>query len=50
MFGGRATVRADVTAATRRVLAGWRPRRGPRAKIVVRTKPAWRSTRPEAGE
>ncbi|MFG2478922.1 DUF6286 domain-containing protein [Streptomyces fagopyri] len=47
-FGDQATAHADVTAATRRTLAGWRPRRAPRVRIMVRTEPVRQPTRPEA--
>ncbi|MEU1529099.1 DUF6286 domain-containing protein [Streptomyces fagopyri] len=49
-FGDRTTAHAHVTAATRRVPAGWRPRRAPRVRIMVRTEPVWQPTRPEAEE
>ncbi|QFZ72709.1 hypothetical protein GFH48_04995 [Streptomyces fagopyri] len=49
-FGDRATAHADVTAATRRVLAGWRPRRAPRVRIMVRTEPVWQPTLPKTEE
>ncbi|MEU7335193.1 DUF6286 domain-containing Asp23/Gls24 family envelope stress response protein [Streptomyces sp. NPDC007074] len=47
-FGDRDTARDEVAAATRRVLGGWRPRRAPRVRIMVRTEPLWRPPRPEA--
>ncbi|MGW0798065.1 DUF6286 domain-containing protein [Streptomyces sp. NPDC002692] len=47
-FGDQDTARDEVAAATRRVLGGWRPRRAPRVRIMVRTEPLWRPPRPEA--